>query len=156
MYKEGAKGIGQITVRLYGTDGRLKYYKHIRNVLTNTGFAAHAKRLVGVTQNAFDYIAVGTDATAASASQTALLAEIADSGLSRAQDGTTTVETTTQTDDTGNVGVTFNITGSKTITEYGLFNDSSAGVMLARQTDTALPVINGETLAVTWKIQELA
>lgn len=148
---------GKVAVRLWGRDGSLKEHREFKNTLTNTGFADSAWRLIHNTNAAaFDYIAVGTDNTAASSAQTALIAEIVDSGLARAQDASPARTTTTVTNDTSVLDVTYNITGTKAIYEYGLLNAASAGTMLARQVDAVLNVVNGETLQVTWNIQHLA
>lgn len=123
-----------------------------KNLITNVALAVFSG-LVGATgaQTAFSYLAVGTDATAAAASQTTLVAEIVDSGLARAA-ATVTRSTTTQTNDTLQFDKTFTVTGTKTVAEVGVFNAASVGVMAARKVPTAVSVVNGNTLAVTYKL----
>ena len=123
-------------------------------VVTNTGKAAFASNICGAGSEAvFDYIAVGTGTTAAAATDTALEAEITDSGLARAQDGSTTRETTTVTNDTAVTDVTFTVTGTKAVTECGYFNHVSAGVMAVRDVFAVINVVNGYTLIMTIKDQ---
>jgi len=97
---------------------------------------------------AFDYLAVGTDSTAPSASDTALGAEITDSGLARAA-GTGSRETTTVTNDTAKLTHTWSsITADKSIRELGVF--ASGGTMLARAT-LSVDVSAGDSLTLTHK-----
>lgn len=126
-------------------------------VVTNTGLAGAASRLNGAgAEAAFDYIAVGTGTTAAQASDTILETEITDSGLARAQDASPTRETTAQTNDTAVCDYSFSVTGTKAVTETGLFNATGpppAGVLLCRDVFSAINVINGDTLVMTIKVQ---
>ncbi|MEM3626433.1 MAG: hypothetical protein QXZ25_00195 [Candidatus Bathyarchaeia archaeon] len=85
----------------------------------------------------FNYVAIGTDGTAPSASQTSLGNEVM-----RVQ-GTYTKD--------ANVGecsmdATFNITASYALQECGLFNASSGGTMYCRDTYTTKNVQNGDTV----------
>jgi len=94
---------------------------------------------------------VGIGTTAANAADTALESEITDSGLARAA-ATCTRVTTTETNDTAQLVVSFDVSGSKNVTEIGMLNAASAGVLLGRQVFTALPLIAGDTYAATYKI----
>lgn len=127
--------------------------KVVKNTTTNAGFAGVAGRINASGSPAqFDYIAVGTGTTAAAATDTALGTELATNGLSRAQ-GTTSLVTTTQTNDTAQVTETFSVTGSSAVTEAGLLNASSSGTLLARQVFSAINVVSGDSLQITWKIK---
>ena len=124
------------------------------NVITVDGMNEVAE-LIGTdttsTATAFDYIAVGTGTTAAAKTQTALVTEITEKGLTRAA-GTGTVVTTTDTGDTFQLVNSFSPTSSYAVTESGVLNASSSGEMLCRQTFSAINVTNGDTLTITWKI----
>lgn len=127
--------------------------KVLSNLITNAGFAGAASRINGDGAEAvFTYIAVGTGTTAANAADTTLETETATSGLSRAA-GTASRITTTQTNDTAQVTKTFSVSGSVAVTEAGLLNASSSGVLLARQVFSAINVVSGDSLTITWKIQ---
>lgn len=145
---------GRITLTHRDSDGNIKNVKHIKNVVTDSGKAGVAKRIAETeTTTPYDWIAIGTDSTSASSSDTSLGSEITSGGGSRTQDGTTTTETTSVTDDTAVVDVTFDFTSSFGVEESGLFDASSGGTMLARQTFSTINVSNGDSLTVTWKIQ---
>lgn len=127
--------------------------KQIRNLITNAGFAGSAGRLMGSgSPAAFTYIAVGTGTTAASTSDTTLQTETTTSGLGRTS-GTVSLVTTTVTNDTAQVTNTFTVTGTVAVTESGVLNASSSGTLLCHQVFSAINVISGDSLSVTWKIQ---
>ncbi len=125
----------------------------IRNLVTSAGKAGAASRLNGAgSEAAFTYIAVGTGTNAAAAGDTALQTELAASGLSRAN-ATASRVTTSVTNDTAQLVYTFSVTGTQAVTESGVLNASSSGVLLARQVFSAVNVVNGDSLQVTWKFQ---
>ena len=131
--------------------GIIKKELMFRNKMTNASLAV-ISGLVGNTgsQTAFTYLAVGTDSTAVSNAHTALQAEITDSGLARAS-ATVSRATTTQTNDTLQLVKTWTATGTKTIQEIGIFNDASAGTMLARALTGGQAVINTNVITATYK-----
>lgn len=121
------------------------------NLVTNAGFAGVASRINGAgSEAAFTYIAVGTGTTAAAVGNTTLETEITDSGLERAS-ATASRVTTDVTNDTAQLQVTFTVTGTKAVTESGVLNAASSGVLLARRVFSAINVVNGDSLQVTWK-----
>ena len=125
----------------------------ISNLITNAGFAGAASRLNGSgAVNIFVNIAVGTGTTAANVADTTLQTETAASGLSRAA-GTASRVTTTQTNDTAQAVITFTVTGTVAVTESGLLSELAAGVLLCRQVFSAINVVNGDSLQITWKIK---
>lgn len=125
----------------------------LANLMTNAGFAGVASRINGAdSEAAFTYIAVGTGTTAAAAGDTTLETEITDSGLARAT-GTASRVTTTQTNDTAQLVKSFTVTGTKAVTESGVLNAASTGVLLCRQVFSAINVVSGDTLQITWKIK---
>lgn len=127
--------------------------KTVKNLMTNAGFALVAGRINGSgSPAAATYIAVGTGTTAANAADTALETESASAGLSRAA-GSVSLVTTTVTNDTAQVVVTFTVTGTVAVTESGLLNASSSGTLLCRQVFSAINVVNGDSLQITWKIK---
>ena len=125
------------------------------NAVMNLGFKEVAL-LIGTdttsTATAFDYIGVGTGTTAATATDTALETEITDTGLTRAA-GTGTNVTTTVAYDTFQLVKTFSPSGSKAVTESGVLNAATTGILLCHQTFSAINVTNGDTLTITWKVK---
>jgi hypothetical protein len=126
--------------------------KKVRNLVTTVGKALAAGRLNGSgAPAAAGWIAVGTGVSAAAAGDTALGTETATSGLSRAA-ATASLVTTTTTNDTAQFTNTFTVTGTVAVTESGVFNASSSGTLLCRQVFSAINVVNGDSLAITWKV----
>lgn len=125
----------------------------IRNLVTSAGKAGVASRINGSGgEAAFTYIAVGTGTTAAAVGDTALQTELASSGLSRAN-ATASRTTTSVTNDTAQLVNTFTVTGTQAVTESGVLNAASSGVLLCRQVFSAINVVNGDSLQITWKVQ---
>jgi len=123
----------------------------VANLMTNAGLAGIAARIGGAAADSvFDVIAVGTGTTAAAATDTTLEAEITDSGLAKAA-GTVSRVTTTVTNDTAQSTYTFSVTGTKAVTESGLLN--ATPTLLCRQTFSAINVVSGDTLQITWKVK---
>jgi len=121
--------------------------------VTSAGKAGAASRINGSGgEAAFTYIATGTGTNAAAAGDTALQTELAASGLSRAN-ATASRVTTSVTNDTAQLVNTFSVTGSQAVTESGVLNASSSGTLLARQVFSAINVVNGDSLQITWKFQ---
>lgn len=128
--------------------------KLIGNLVTTAGKAGAAGRLMGSgAPAAFTYIAVGTGTTAAAAGDTTLQTETATSGLSRVS-GTVSLVTTSTTNDTAQVTTTFTVSGTVAVTESGVLNASSSGTLLCRQVFSAINVASGDSLQITWKVQE--
>lgn len=126
--------------------------KTVRNGVPTVGKALVAGLTMGSgAPAAATYIAVGTGTNAFAAGDTALQTETATSGLSRAA-GTLSLVTTTTTNDTAQALKSFSVSGSVAVTESGMFNASSVGTLLCRQTFSAINVVNGDTLQITWKI----
>jgi len=154
LMNPSAKLNGWIKIDHFDSEGKLIESVETPNTLTNTGFAEVAGLFCSDqsgSHTAFDYIAVGTGTTAATATDTELETEETQNGLSRAA-STGTLTTVNVTDDTAQFVTSFNVTGDVAVTESGVFNDSSAGVMLCRQTFSAINVANGDTLQITWKV----
>jgi len=121
-------------------------------MILNTGLAGPMDLTFGVNSIAvFDYMCVGTGTTAVGATDTSLATEITDSGLERVQ-VTPTLETTTTTDDTGQVANTFSVTASKTVGEIGVCNASSSGTFLIRSVlSPTKSLSNGDSYTLTIK-----
>lgn len=129
--------------------GSWKNSMKMANLVTNAGMAGVASRIGGAgSEAAFTYIAIGTGTTAAAATDTALQTEITTGGGARAA-ATVSRTTTDVTNDTARAVVTFNFTSTFAVTEAGLLNAASSGVLLNRQVFTAVNVVNGDSLQVT-------
>ena len=138
---------GEVTIEVYDKSGRLKDRRVIKNLITNVGKAQVAGLINGVVTTPFKYIAIGTGTTAPSATDTALVSEVA---RTQATVGRTT---TSVTNDTATLDATFTFTASYAITEAGIFDASTGGNMLSRVTFAAINVASGDSLKISWKIQ---
>jgi hypothetical protein len=145
---------GFIKIDHFDENGNLIQTVETPNTVVDTGFTEVAGLFcsdVSGSYTAFDYIAVGTGVASATATDTALATEITDSGLTRAAStGTLTTENTAL--DTAQFVHQFSVSDTQAVTESAIFNTSSAGTMLCRQTFSAINVANGDTLQITWKV----
>ena len=124
------------------------------NGITNVGFAEVAGLITsGVGGTQFGYVAIGTGTTAFDPTQTALVTEV------KRKSATCSRTTTAVTNDTAQFVASFSssdgLSGTSAVTESGVFNASSSGTMLCRQTFSAYNCNwdNGDSLQVTWKVQ---
>jgi len=153
MKKEDMKLTGLIEIILRGADGKVKETREVKNLIVTTGKAAVAGlMLADIGGTAFDYIAIGTGTDAAAAGNTALQTEITTNGGQRTT-GTGTRVTTSVTDDTAQLVASWTFTGSFAVTEAGILNAASDGTLLARQVFSAINVVSGDSLQITWKVQ---
>lgn len=148
---DGLKITGLIEIAVI-RNGKVVDKRTIKNLITTAGKGEVTNLMGGVSSPvAFTYLAVGTGATAAAAGDTTLQTEIVDSGLARAA-ATVTRQTTTTTNDTLRLIKSWSVTGTKAITECGILNAASAGVLLGRQVFTAVNVVNTDTFQVTYSV----
>lgn len=133
---------GEFEVFLYDSSGNLKEYRKVKNITVNSGFSAVCDMMGQGGVEPFKYCAIGTATNAPDASDTSLGGEIA-----RVQGGYTKVSNTVwQNEATFGAG-----TGTGAITESGLFNGSSGGTMLCRQTFAVINKGENDTLVITWQ-----
>lgn len=133
---------GEFEVFLYDSKGELKAYRHVKNLTVNAGFRAVCDMMGAGGVEPFKYCAIGTATSAPDASDTGLGGETA-----RVEGGyTRTADTVWKNDATFGAGV-----GTGAITESGLFNASSDGTMLCRQTFGVINKGESDTLVVTWE-----
>lgn len=129
------------------------------NLITTVGKAAAADLLGGVNSiAAFTSIGVGIGTTAANVAATTLETEkkadgTAASGVHALANAsvTNTLVTTDTTNDTLQLVGTIAFTASLAVTESGVFNADTNGTLLARQVFSAINVVSGDSLELTWK-----
>jgi hypothetical protein len=136
-----------VEVRL---DGRVIERGH--NLITTVGLAHMAGLLNGAVTTPFKYVALGTGVVAADAVDTALGSEKTDDGAGRVLASTLTRQTTTGLDDTAVIVASFDITDDFDLSEIGLFNAVSSGVLGAHHVFSPAAVLNGQTVVVTWTL----
>jgi len=133
--------------------------KHTRNGVTTVGKAAVAGLINGVgSVPVFASIGQGTGTTAFAAGDTTLQTEVtaaggAASGVHAVAAATASLVTTTTTNDTSQLVGTVSEAATIAITESGVFNATTNGTLLCRQTFTAVNVVSGDSLQFTWKVK---
>lgn len=154
--KEGLRAqLALYGLRFSGITGRWVNSMQVSNGVPTAGKALVAGRInASGAPAAAGYIGIGIGTTAFNATDTALETERqADGTASTAHtSATASLVTTDVTNDTAQLVATFSFTATLAITESGVFNASSAGTMLCRQTFSAINVVSGDSLQVTWKI----
>jgi len=141
-----------VTSSMPGKDIDVHYWR--KNIVTNVGLAAIVRLIgAGLTENKFSHVAIGTGTTAESATDTALVAEV------KRKSATVSQVTTTITGDTVLFEATFSsadtLSGSHNISEAGVFNASTGGILLARKVFSAVPVNwdAGDQLTIRYYVQ---
>lgn len=150
---DGFEKIGIFDLTLRDSNGKIKDVRIVKNLITSAGKAGAASRLNGAGgEAAFTYLAVGTGTNSAAVGDTALQTELSTSGLSRVNASASRV-TTSVTNDTAQLQNTFSVSGTAAVTEAGILNAASVGTLLSRQVFTAVNVVNGDSLQLTYKVQ---
>ncbi len=129
--------------------------------ITDAGRAAVASRINGSgAAAAFTAIGIGTGTTAAAAGDTTLQTEVKADGTAAAgvhalatASVTASRVTTTVTNDTAQLVGTISFTATIAVTESGVFNADTSGTLLARQVFSAVNVVLGDSLQLTWKVK---
>jgi len=138
---------GKWTISHYGSDGQLITQIVGTNVVTTNGKDFVASFLVSAAAAASTftckYVAVGTGTTPETASDTALVSELNRTTATVSHNGTGVYQLVASF-------ATNSATGA--VTEYGIFSSSTAGTMLARDTESVINVGAGDTLTVTAQI----
>lgn len=140
---EHIKATGTLRIVVQDENGNVKQDVQLNNLVVTTGLNFIASRMKDATATAMTHMAIGTSSTAASAGQTALVAETARVALT---------STTVTTNSVAYVA-TFNAgTGTGALQEAGILNASSVGTMLCR---TVYSVVNkgaNDSMTITWTV----
>lgn len=150
MLDEQVKTTGELTITLRGPDGNIKEQKTVPNLVVAIGKNLIASRLAGFVSganNTMSHMAVGTGTSSPVSSETTLKMQIANSR----------VPLTSTVVETGSNVVTYTATfgagiGTGAITEAGIFNSSTAGVMLCRTVFFAVNKDISDSLTINWSI----
>jgi hypothetical protein len=117
-------------------------------ILANTGKAIFHNRLKGTGTEPV-YTAWGTGAGTAAIADTTLFTESAEARVA----GTSSVVTTTTTNDTYQVVGTMVATAGRTITNAGLFDASTSGNLFMKGDFTGVALNSGESIQFTQQVQ---
>jgi hypothetical protein len=143
MFTESVNVRGNLEVILLDESGKQKDYRKVNNLVVAVGKDVIASRLVGNALAVMSHMAVGSSATAAATSQTALGTEL----------GRVTLDSTSRATNTITYVATFPAgTGTGSITEAGILNDSSSGNLLCRTVFGVVTKASGDTVVITWNV----
>lgn len=134
---------GELHVVVRDESGSVKQDFTVPNLVVTAGKNYIASRIVGAATTVMTHMAIGTSTTTPAVANTTLGTEAGRVALASFTASSNQV-TATATFPAG--------TGTGAITEAGIFNASSAGVMLCR---TTFPVVNkaaGDSIAITWVV----
>jgi hypothetical protein len=146
MFDEALAITGRVMLELLDEHGCLKDFREVENLVTNTGKAAIAGRMVNpVVTGHMTHMAVGSGATAPASSDVALVAEIVRIALA------------TPGGSLAGAVVTYAATfvpgiGTGALQEAGIFNAPSGVSMQNRTTFAVINKAAGDTLNVTWTV----
>ena len=144
--EDGLKLSVNVHIQHFDAGGNLIDEERVHNLVPDAGCAHIADQLASShDEDEMSHMAVGTDNTAPAADQTALGAEDDRQALSSRTQGSGA--------DDHQVVYVASFTGlTSTLTEAGIFNDASAGTMLARTTFGAKTMEADETIQLLWTL----
>lgn len=142
MLTDMIKATGQVRLVLRDKNGVIQMDKTVPNMVVTVGKNHIAGRMVG-TPTVMSHMAIGTNATAVIAGDTALGTEVGRVSLT----SSTAVLADITYIATFGPGV-----GTGALTEAGILNAGSAGTMLCRTTFGVFTKSADDTLTVTWKV----
>lgn len=139
---ETLKAKGDVSIQITRADGSVET-KEFKNLVVNTGLNYIVSRMKDATVGAMSHMAIGSGSTAAAAGNTALGTEL----------GRVALTSTTVSSNTIQYVATFPAgTGTGAITEAGMFNGASAGVMLCRTVFGVVTKDVGDSMTITWTV----
>lgn len=143
MFTESVKVKGNLEVLLLDENGIKKDYRKVDNLVVAVGKEVIAARLLGNTLAVMSHMAVGTSATAAATSQTALGGEV----------GRVALDSSSRSSNSLTYIATFPAgTGTGSLAEAGILNAASSGNLLCRTTFSTVSKAAGDTVVVTWNV----
>jgi len=144
MINDTLKLRGDVSIKLYDKNGKIKDQREITNLVVNSGLAFICSRMAGTSPAVMTHMGVGSGTTSAAAGQTALVSQL---GSREALDSTNASANTIVFVCSLEAG-----DGTGAVSESGIFNAASSGTMLARVT---FPVVNkqaDDTMSITHTI----
>jgi uncharacterized membrane protein len=144
MFKEDvSKATGKLTIEIKNEAGKVIDHREVNNLVVDTGLAYIAGRMKDATATAMSHMGIGTGAVAAAAGDTTLGTEAARVALT---------STTVTANAVAYVASFAAGTGTGAVTEAGILNASSSGVLLCR---TVFSVVNKaitDSMTITWTV----
>lgn len=136
---------GELNIILRDQKGNIKKDITVPNLVVTAGKDFITSRMAGVSDSVMSHMAVGSGSTAAAAGDTTLQTELVRVAL--------TVSGGTPSGSSISFAGSFPAgTGTGTLREAGILNNSSGGTLLCRTTFTAIPKAAGDSITITWTI----
>jgi hypothetical protein len=139
---ESLKASGSLNILITRADGSTESTQ-VKNLVVNSGLNYIVSRMKDTTLDAMSHMAVGSGSTAAAGDNTALGTELGRVALTSTTVSTNTIEY---------VALFPAGTGTGTVTEAGVFNNSSGGTMLCRTVFGVVTKDVGDSMSITWTI----
>ena len=145
MIQDDLKLKGRLDIVVTSQDGVVKQEQSVDNLVVTTGKSFVASRMAGSSASVMSHMAIGTDNTAAAASDTGLGSESARVALT---------STTVNNNDVVYVAnfAAGTPSSAAVITEAGIFNASSSGTMLCHTVFGAISKGTSDSLTITWTV----
>ena len=144
MLADKLKFAVNVHAELFGPDGALKQETWAHNLVTTAGCQHIADQLSDQGEAAMSHMAIGTGTNAPAAGNTTLQTELDRNALTSGPTQSTNTVVYVADWAAGD--------GTGAITEAGLFNDASAGTLLARVVFSVINKGAGDTLRITWTL----
>ena len=145
--QENLKPTGMVSISHFNSKGELLNQFEVPNLVVTTGKNYIASRIKDTTFAAMTHMAVGTSSTAASVTDTTLVAETGTRATLSATTVSTNTITYTATFAAGNATST-----SPGIQEAGILNNSTGGTLLCRTVFPSVAKAAGDSIAITWVV----
>lgn len=135
---------GRVRIEVKDRDGRLLRVIEKENLVVIDGFGLAAALIADESVNAISHMAAGDSSADPEEDQ---------SDLQGTEQARTTV-TTSRADHILTYTADFSGIGADvSVAEFGLFNDGSAGTMLARFTVESFTLFSGQSMDISWEIR---
>jgi len=150
LFRDGIGLKGDVELLLWDSEGKLKDYRLIENVVTNLGVAYVADQCSDGGKAAMNAMAIGKGTQAATGGKTALKTEVVRGKVK----GTAAVQGTGANDHKFVFTETFAAgVGTAALQEAGIFNNTTAGgTMLCYLTYAVINKGTADTLTITWTL----
>ena len=141
---EDLKVTGELKIVVTDESGQVKEELTVPNLVVTTGRNYIASRMIGTTPGVMSHMGVGSGATAPA---------LANSQLQTQLGSRVTLTNSSVSDNVVTYTATFGAgEGTGAVTEAGVFNAATSGVMLCRTTFDVVNKGANDTLAITWAI----
>ena len=142
-FNSDIKVTGSLSIKKYNDKNKLVEQKDVRNLIVTAGKEFIASRIIDGSIDPMSHMALGGGVTVPMLSNQSLVLETSRVALDSSISSGSTVKY---------VGVFAPGVSTGSIVEAGLFNSSSAGVMLARTTFPKITKLESESLVIEWTI----